>query len=325
MTPVPSSSTDGAFSQIEEDGTITLHQWPELLIQAVAASDPTLLKQDEPMALLEKDIELFARSLAFVSFEKSEFEFIDFKAYSNHLKEKDFRLFVIGDERWLVYDFNHLGEKPEEVDLPIGYEHFNLFKWPDELIAQAGAKDPTLLRSNYGDAWAVRGSGFNQFADYWLFEGYCDPHLFPFVDVERFRKETAEKFTKLVANGETWFAHSGENNIAALNGEIEVKKKDLSPLHHEITEIPLTYWPDSLVASVAKDYPDVFRARNYESIMAVRDENITTTLTTWSEGFEEEISKEGSLEAWIEMVEADDFSHLEMDGEKWWIYRSKES
>jgi organic hydroperoxide reductase OsmC/OhrA len=294
---------------VSEDGCIDLEQWPDALIRAVAAEAPELIRSDDPFACRERDLPSYARGLALISLEETDLDFVDLPAYTQAVREQLFQEIDVEGVPWFVVNWQ--GGRDEAIELPKNYESLSVEEWPDELIAAAGQQAPGLLRTDGRDTWALTEAAFPRFADYWLFEGYCDSMLYPHVDRERFIKETRAQFTEVTVAGERWYARVGDPGSDVVTS---------TPEESERKELKLLNWPDSLVAAVAGAWPQVFRTSDYEMICAVPDKDLQAVVASWAFGHEVKVKEAGGVAAWTERVIKEDFRPFEVAGHRWWVY-----
>lgn len=302
-----------------------LEQWPDELIRAVATAEPALLRTGDVFAVKGREGLLrYASSLAENFLEKEDFVFVDMEGYATTLGESEFfRLFELEGEQWYVATWKGRSEAVPDSATPIAYKSVGQKEWSDELVRAVAAQAPELLFTRDGDSWAIHDSEFEMFARYMLFEGHCDETLYRHVDipcyVEYLKNDYRENdscrhsgFKKVTAEGgEVWY-------VDYLNPTLEPECKP----DFDAKELGLPYgWPEALVVAVAAEYPEIFRTREYESVTAISEENLDSVLSEWADGCEEEVSKAGGLASWKASLIAKEFVSVEIDAERWWIYR----
>jgi hypothetical protein len=291
--------------------TVYVEQWSDALIRAVADAAPEIFRTEYPFAVRPSDMRAYAHEIALVSFEEEDLAYVDLDGYAAAEREQLFRRIDVDGETWYVIDWQaeRPGDSGWQVDLPQTARSANIEDWPDTLLAAVGRQAPQLLRTLQGDAWMVTAADFPRFADYWLFEGFCDAMLYPFVDRARFEQDLHAKFTAITSGDELWYVHAGDSSAAT---------RAQAPVGEDV--LNLLDWPDELVAAVAAALPDAFRSHDYEMIAAIADEQLATVLTDWAGGREAEVTKAGGLAAWKELTTQEDLRAVEVSGQRWWIY-----
>lgn len=295
---------------LSEDACFELEQWPDGLIQAVAAQAPELLRSGDPFAYREQGLAGHARERALMSLEEEDLRFADLDSFTQVVRERLFRQFDVDGESWFVAHWQ--GGPDQSVDLPIEYESLSQEQWPDELIAAVGQQAPELLRTTRGESWALKEAAFPRFADYWLFEGDCDSLLYPYIDRARYHQELRATFSEIEVGGERWYAQlddSDNSDTAAAHTDTQQQEA-----------LALRGWPDELVAAVAATWPQVFRTSDYETICAACDEQLRAVVAAWAFGLEEKVKEAGGLEAWVELVVSEDFRPVDVASQRWWVY-----
>lgn len=296
-----------------EDRGVDLCNWPDSLIRAVAAEAPELIRQEMPEAYREGDLITFARGMAWVTHEVDEhFPYIDFDSYSTYLRDNCFRRFDADGQVWWVYDE---GLAPAEgwIDVPKDVPTLDVSQWPDELIAAVAATYPSFLRDIDNESWAVAVDDFPQLAFAWFFEAGTGNALLRFVDLKRYEADERATFKEVkTASGKSYL----------LQRRIDRFSRCPDPYPLDLADPPDTWemlrWPDALVTAVAARYPSVFRTES-ESIYALRDRDLTETISRWAEGHTEDVANAGGLEEWIGKVRDEQLLPFEVEGERWWL------
>lgn len=293
-----------------------LADWPDALIRAVAAQEPGLFRTDDPYAIRDEDMVVYAREIAGITlddFDRDDTRYADIEAYAEVLKADWFRRFDVDGQIWWVKREEDVATDTT-VALPLEFVSLSREEWPDRLIRAVGAQQPKLLRTLYGDLWAVYENDFPTCALVWLFEGGpCDEKLYRLIDLERFTADLKAEFAEILdETGETWWARIDVNSHDDAR-EAPERIEPIDPLRG----LRLTEWPDSLITEVAAELPAAFRTGEYEAVHAFPDAQINAALAQWAEGEDDRVAAAGGLDAWIEQLKT---NHFRCTSGDWWVF-----